>query len=71
MSDKEVRKDPYVLAEKYGYIEGDNGSAFIGFVFPQDVTLPPTDRLFVGMELDDIEGLAAILQDHVNRNRKG
>ncbi|HCT4277549.1 hypothetical protein HVY71_22975 [Citrobacter freundii] len=70
MSDKELRKDPYVIAEKYGYIEGENGSAYIAFVFPQELAIPPTDRLFVGMELDDIEGLALILQDHVNRNRK-
>ncbi|PNF13219.1 hypothetical protein A6J71_25055 [Enterobacter cancerogenus] len=69
MSDKELRQDPFVLAQKYGYIEGDNGAAFIGFGFNEAVSIPITERFFVGLQLNEIEELAAILQDHVNRNR--
>ncbi|WP_152929596.1 MULTISPECIES: hypothetical protein [Serratia] len=69
MSQKETRTDPYVIAEKYGYIEGDSGMAFIGFAFPQEVTIPPTERFFVGVGLDEVEELVVILQDHINRNR--
>lgn len=69
MSNSSIRKDPYLLAEKYGYVEGENGVAFLGFGFPQNVMFPPTDRFFVGLGLDEIEELAAILQDHVHRNR--
>ncbi|MFJ5422248.1 hypothetical protein ACIPSQ_16755 [Pectobacterium parvum] len=69
MSQKENRADPYVTATKYGYIEGDNGLAFIGFGFDTPVTITNSDRFFVGLALDEVEELAAILQDHVNRNR--
>lgn len=69
MSSNEVRKDPYVIAKQYGYVEGESGMAFIGFGFPQKVSIPSADRFFVGLALDEIEELAAILQDHVNRNR--
>lgn len=69
MSQKEVRKDPYIVAQQYGYVEGESGMAFIGFGFPQEVTLQSTDRFFVGLALDEVEELAAILLDHVKRNR--
>jgi len=69
MSSKEIYTDPYVIAQKYGYAEGDDGMAFIGFGFPRPVSLSSTERFYVGLALDEVEELAAILQDHVNRNR--
>ncbi|MEG2432802.1 MAG: hypothetical protein RSB25_14220 [Acinetobacter sp.] len=69
MSNNEIQKYPYVVAQKYGYIEGDSGTAFIGFGFPESVSIHDTERFFVGLALDEVEELAAILQDHVNRNR--
>ncbi|MEI7222224.1 MULTISPECIES: hypothetical protein [Pectobacterium] len=69
MSQKETHLDHYFTATKYGYVEGDNGLAFIGFGFDEPVTITNADRFFVGLALDEIEELAVILQDHVNRNR--
>lgn len=64
---KEEKIAPYIKADKFGYIEGENGYAFIGYQFPP-TAISNTTEIFMGLELQAIKDLVVVLQDHIDRN---
>nr|WP_314265751.1 hypothetical protein [uncultured Moellerella sp.] len=65
MTDKMIT--PYIKCDEIGYIDAENGYAYIGFQFPI-TPLETTDKIFMGLELNEIKELVEMLQDHLERH---